>query len=74
MSSSFGLLALGSRDLSQVEKERKACKAEQNQIFSLNTTPRTILSENSESAEISKQLFISQFDKNHVVQEPTTKI
>ena len=29
MSSSFWLLALGSRDLSQAEKERNSCKAEQ---------------------------------------------
>ena len=42
MSSSFGLLALGSRDLSQAEKERNACKAEQihriTTVFTQNDT------------------------------------
>ena len=51
MSSSFWLLALGSRDLSQAEKEIIDCYAEQinsqiDKYFHLNRQPRTILSEN----------------------------
>ena len=52
MSSSFGLLGVESRDLSQAEKERTACKAIQANsqnihYFQSKRQPRTILSENN---------------------------
>ena len=51
MSSSFGLLALGSRDLSQDEKEITSCKAEQinkmTTIFTLNSPMVVVLRQNS---------------------------
>ena len=49
MSSCFWLLQVKSRDLSQAEKERTACKASKLtkwQLFSLKMTTSTILSEN----------------------------
>ena len=57
MSSSFGLLgvAVESRDFSQAEKERTACKAEQihkmTNIFTQNDNMGTILNKTSEFAQ-----------------------
>ena len=57
MSSSFGLLgvAVESRDFSQAEKERTACKAEQihkmTNIFTQNNNMGTILNKTSEFAQ-----------------------
>ena len=59
MSSSFGLLRVESRDCSQAEKERTACKAEQ--IHKM-TTIFTISS-----------FFLKQLQKNSVTQLPTSK-
>ena len=66
----FWLLTVGSHDLSQSEKERTACKA--NKIHNIKTS--FTQNENPgpfcEFAQPSKQLFISQFEINHVIQQP----
>ena len=76
MSSSFWLLALGSCDLSQVEKEITSFQAEQ-----INKTT-TIFTQNGrfDWKKLSlwiysacKQLFLSQLEISHVTQEPTAQ-
>ena len=78
MCSSFLLLALGTRDLSQAEKKMNTCKAEQmhkmtkitqnNNQGPLCVTTIVILCTYSQH---SKQLHISQLAVNHVTQEPS---
>ena len=44
LSSSFGVVGVESRDFSQAEKERTACKAKQIHYFHSKRQPRTIVS------------------------------
>ena len=81
MSSSFWLLGVESLDFSHAEKERTACKDEQ--IHKMTT----IFIQNDpigfhfvgkqlsfcEFAQLCKQFFFSQLEKNHVIQLPTAK-
>ena len=65
MSSSFLQLAVGSRDLSQAEQIHTVTT-----IFTQNDNflhPRPLC----EFAQLCKQLFLSQLEINHVIQEPT---
>ena len=67
MSSSFWLLGVELRDFSQAEKERTAGKAEQ--IHKMTT----ILTLGCHFAQLCKQFFLSQHEKNHVTQLPTAR-
>ena len=73
MSSSFWLFRVESRDFSQAEKERTACNAEQihkmTTIFTQNGPKLSF----SEFAELCKQFFLPQLEKNHVTQLATAK-
>ena len=72
MSSSFGLLAPESRDLSQAEKDCLLSWANsQNDNYFHSKWPLVVVL--SEFTQLSKQLFISQLEINHVTQEPTIK-
>ena len=66
MSSSFWLLAVGSCDLSQAEKETTACKADQIHKMTTIFTQKDNLRPFCEFAELCKQFFVSQIKKNHV--------
>ena len=73
MSSSFWLLGVESRDFSHAEIERTSCKAEQihkmTTVFTQNG-PRLSF---SEFAQLCKQFFLSQHEKNRVTQLSTAK-
>ena len=73
MWSSFWQLVVESRDFFQTEKERTACKYGQIQkmttVFTQNCPRLSFL----EFAHLCKQFFLSQFEKNHVIQQPIAK-
>ena len=73
MSSSFWLLAAGLRDLSQAEKETTACKCEQIHKLTAIWTQNDHFEQKKlplcEFAQLSKQLFLSQHEINHVIQK-----
>ena len=76
MFSSFWLLQVKSRDFSQAEKERTACKAEQihkiTTIFTQND-PRLSFQVKLVVIFVNLPNFLSQLEKNHVTQLPTAK-
>jgi hypothetical protein len=77
MSFSFLQLAVGSRDLSQAEKEifTKLSKFTKWQLFSLKMTNFFIEDHFEmsiwEFAQLCKQLFLSYIEVNHVIQQST---
>ena len=74
MSSSLCLLRIESRDFSQAEKERTACKTEQihkiTTIFTQND-PRLSFQVKLVVIFVNLPNFLSQLEKNHVTQLPT---
>ena len=80
MTSSFRLMGVESLDFSHAEKERTACKAKR--ILKITTILLKMvlgcrfewkLLSFCEFAQLCKQFFLSQLEKNHVIQLPTGK-
>ena len=77
MSSSFQLLEVESQDFSQAEKERTAFNAGQihkmTTIFTQNAPRLSFELSFCDFAQLCKQFFLSQLEKNPVTQLPTAK-